>query len=541
MVMEKAFDLLLKNGRIVDGSGNSAYSADIAIKAGRIELIKKGIQPESGVQVIDVDQQVISPGFIDTHTHDDLLVLLKPTADEKILQGVTSVVTGNCGFSMAPLGGDRENYIKTWIARQGGKLENDDLFSIKRLSDYIEKVEEAKPGINVIPLAGHGTIRMSVMGLEQRCCNEKELDRMKGMLKEALEDGAFGLSTGLIYPPGMYSTTEEVIELSKVAVSSGGLYATHMRNEGRSVLKALDEAIRVGADASIPVHISHHKVSSPEHWGMSSDTLAKMTKARANGQMVTCDQYPYRAGCTTLMTLLPAGFLALGPDQWSKELQSPATRKEVRKAIEAEDDYSWQNMLWEVGFSNIRLSSSLRHQEFLGCSLAQIAEKQGKSEYDALFDMLTIEKSQAAMFIFSMGEEDVIQIMKSPYTMIGSDGDPDFGNNLPHPRLTGTFPKVLRKYVRETHVLELEEAIRKMTSLPAGTFGIKQKGLIAEGYDADLVIFDPAEIADRSDFKSPKLSPVGIQYVLVNGGVAVDHGRVTGVASGTVLRRGINA
>lgn len=536
--MSDRFDLLIKDAQIVDGSGNPSYRSDVGISAGKISRIDPDIDTTGAKTLIDAHNLVVSPGFIDAHTHDDFLVLLRPTADEKILQGVTSLVTGNCGFSLAPLVKDKKTYVRELLGFVGGKEISDDFLEITTLDDYLKKIEAAKPGINVIPLVGHVNMRFALLGMENRAPNPAELESMKKLTADAMTDGAFGLSSGLIYPPGNYAQTEEIIELAKVAARFGGIYATHLRSESSALLGALTEAIKIGREAHLPVHISHHKAAGENNWGRSVESLKMMTEARARGIKITCDQYPYKAGSTYLGAVLPPRHLAEGPEELGRKLKDPCVRKEIMAEIETGGDGTWENFIIAAGFKNIRIATSPKHPEYLGRSISDIAQSQGKSGYDTLFDILAEEKLAATMIIFLLGDEDIERILRSPYTMIGTDGIPGFGATKPHPRLTGTFPKILGEFVREKGILSLEEAVRKMTSLSAQTFGVKQKGLLIEGYDADMVIFDPETIIDQSTYEEPDNKPLGIRYVLVNGEIAVENGRVTGATSGQVLRRG---
>jgi len=373
------------------------------------------------------------------------------------------------------------------------------------------------------------------MGAANRAPSESELKVMTAHVARAMEEGAFGLSTGLIYAPSNYARTEEIVELAKAAGRFHGIYTTHMRSEGDSEPAAIAEALRIGQEADIPVHISHHKVLGKQNWGKSVDTLKMMAEARQRGIEVTCDQYPYRAGSTFLAAVLPPAVLAGGPDVFAVKLKDRSFRAQVVETIERGSEPGWENLIKGASFEGLMVSVS-RHEDYVGKSISDIARMENKSPYDVIFDLVVEESLGCIIILFMMDEADIIRIMRNPWTMIGSDGIPGFGVKKVHPRMSGTFPRILGRYVREQGILTIEEAIRKMTSLSAQTFGVQDKGLLKEGFDADLVIFDPATILDQATYEAPNQGPVGIHYVLVNGEIAAENGKVTGATSGKVLR-----
>ncbi len=535
--MVDTLDLVIQNGRIVDGTGNPYYRADVGIKGGRITRIDKRIDPDNARRTIDAKNRVVCPGFIDTHTHDDIYLLSCPTCDDKALQGVTTVVIGNCGQSPAPITeAHREEITQFLQVMSNGRIGRDDL-NVSSFDDYLRRLEGLKPGVNVVPLVGHSTVRMCTMGMANRAPSAEELKEIQSHVSRAMAEGAFGLSTGLIYAPGNYATTEEIVALAKMLSPFGGVYATHMRSESDEELAAIAEAIRIGEEASVPVHIAHHKIAGKINWGKSRETLRMMAEARNRGVEVTCDQYPYRAGSTYLAAVLPPKALAGGPEVFTSKLRDSAFRAEIVRTVEEGDDPGWENLIKGGGFDGIMVSVS-RHIDYVGKTIAEIAKKESKSPYDVIFDLVAEEAIGVIAILFMMGEEDIRRIMQNPWTMIGSDGIPGFGVNKVHPRMTGTFPRILGKYVREEAVLSIEDAVRKMTSLPAQTFGVKGKGLLKEGFDADLVVFDPHSIIDCSTYEEPNRGPAGIDYVLVNGRPAAEKGRILGATSGQVLRHG---
>lgn len=534
--MGTALDIAIKNARIIDGTGNPYYLGDIGITEGLIKRIESDIPESDAQQVINAQGQVACPGFFDTHSHDDAYLLKVPTADQKILQGVTTDVIGNCGFTLAPAAQDSGTYLTKFAQLFGGGEMPESVFQIASFNDYLQLLESVGPGINIVSLVGHGTIRIAVMGWENRAPTPDELQQMVLLADDAMQAGAFGVSSGLIYVPANFAETREVTALAKVAGKHHGIYTTHMRSEGNRQLEAIAEAMSIGRDASLPVHISHHKVVGRQNWGQSAETLLRFAQARAEGLEVTCDQYPYPAGSTILAAVLPPAVTSGGPDVYAEKLKSSEFRREVIDIIENDDKGQWENLIMGAGFENIIISFSRQNRHYIGKSLAQIAAEESRQTYDVLFDLVAEEKLDVGIILFMMDEEDIQRIMKSPYTMIGSDGIPGFGQSRIHPRQTGTFPRILGRYVREKGILSLEEAIRKMTSFPAQTFRVKNKGLLKEGFDADIVIFDPATILDRSTFEEPMQAPEGIRLVLVNGQVAAKDGIITGVSSGRVLR-----
>jgi len=534
--MAEPFDLVICNARIVDGTGNPYYLAHIALNQGRIVKIGRNIDPKGAGKIIDADGMIACPGFLDTHSHDDVYLLARPDCDAKVLQGVTTEVIGNCGLSLAPVSEEHHADLRNIARIIGGDHLPEHVWRIRSFADYLTELERLKPGINVVPLVGHGTIRIAVMGMEQRDPTEAELKEMKILTTKAMEEGAFGLSTGLIYVPANYAKTDEIIELARIVGQYHGLYTTHIRSEGDDVMQAMDEALSIGQAGEVPVVISHHKVMGRNNWGRSVETLQKLEEARARGQEVVCDQYPYTAGSTYLAALLPPSIQAGGYKAYSEKLKDPDLRGGVVNQIENDDGAQWENMIKAAGFEGVVISIAQNHREYIGKSIAEIAKLEGKNPYDVIFDLLIEEGEGVGVILHFMDEQDVQRILKSPLAMVGSDGFPDFGESKVHPRQTGTFPRILSRYVREKGLIRLEEAIRKMTSLPAQTFRLKKKGLLKEGLDADIVIFDPDTVLDKATFDDPRQKPEGIVWVLINGEVAVEEGRITGEATGKVLR-----
>ena len=370
--MAQSFDVIIKGARIVNGTGNPYYKSDIGISGGRISALATDLSKAEAKRVINADGLVASPGFIDVHSHDDGYVLAETSAKLKVNQGVTTVVVGNCGHTLVPMPEDKTNFLDKMSMMLGGREMPGIFHEIESYSDYLHAVESARPGINVVPLIGHGTVRIAVMGYENRAPEPAELERMKALVAEAMEAGAVGLSSGLIYIPAIYAKTDEITELARVAGEYHGIYATHLRNESGRQMEAIEEALAIGGAGGMPVHISHHKVAGAGNWGMSKQTLARFHKAREEGQLVTCDQYPYSAGSTMLAAALPPVFAAGGPELYVEKLKDPAVRKDVIKLLETKDE-SWENLVGSAGFENIQISFSA-HRDYQGRSLAEIAD-----------------------------------------------------------------------------------------------------------------------------------------------------------------------
>lgn len=486
------FDLVIRNARLVDGTGAPARLADIAVTGDRI--VRVGEARDAARREIDARGRVLAPGFIDTHAHDDGALLRYPTMPFKVAQGVTTVVVGNCGFSLAP------------ATREAGRLVTDSAIlnvgetpvTWEDLDGYAAAVTARRPAVNALALIGHNTLRYAAMGNAHRPPTTAELARMRAWVEQGMAQGACGLSTGLIYEPGRWCETEELVELCRPVAAYDGLYATHMRDEGQRLLDSVEETLLIGRQAGCAVHISHHKATGPAAWGLVPRSLARV-EAAAITQRVTLDVYPYTAGSTRLEALVRLGRI---------------------DAASAE---------------TVRLATVPGHPEWEGKTVAEVAAVLDLPVEQALARILEGPGRETVCIHFSMDEADVVANLRHPLVMIGSDGIPVL-EGLPHPRLFGTFPRVLGRYVREQGLLTLEEAVRKMTSLPADAFGLVERGRIAEGMYADLVLFDPDAIADRATYDDPKQEPQGIELVVVNGAIAYEHGRHTGAGSGRMLR-----
>lgn len=495
-------DLIIQHGKIMDGTGNSWYYGDIAIQDGKIAQV--GTLPHlTAKRKIDAKGWIVAPGFIDVHGHIEGSVFERPTCDNYIYDGVTTVITGNCGGSA------------------------DDLAA------FFHKADSLHTSINIASLIGHNTVRRMAMGLQDRFATADEQAQMELLVERAMKDGAVGLSTGLIYLPGMYSNTVEVEGLAKAAARYQGVYASHIRNEENKVLDAIDEAIAIGKQASIPVQISHFKVSGKANWGRSPETLQRIKEARLQGIDVTIDQYPYTASSTNLGVRLPDWALAGGTDSLKARIQDPVQhRKIIDGMLEQLHKYKYKNYSYAVVAMHAA-DTSLNGKSITAINQLKGRKRNARWEAETILDLMMAGGAQ--MVYHGMNEEDVRLIMRYPFNMIGADAGVSNGKGMPHPRTYGTNARVLGKYVREENIIGLEEAIRRMTSLPAQKFKLSDRGLLREGMAADIVIFDEATVKDKSTFEQPHQYSQGFQYVLVNGALVIDNGSHTGTRSGKIL------
>ncbi len=528
------YDLLILDGWIIDGSGSPWFEGSVAIQDGKIVDIGRLVNATAR-QVIDASGLVVSPGFIDLHSHSDFSLVADGTAQSKIRQGVTTEILGESESAGPVLGPAVQGFDRS-LHRMG--LERD----WTTLGEYLARLERQHVSVNIASYVGSGQVRLCVMGNVDRDATPEELKKMNQLVDQALREGAIGLSSGLIYPPNAFAKTEELIELAKVAARYGGIYTSHVRGESIHGLEAIEEAITIGQMAHLPVHILHFKVSGVEYWGRMGEQIKLIQAARDRGLDVTADQYPYIASETNLHMCLPPKLLEGTSEEIVARLKDPQVRAKLREAI-AQGLPGWEdNEVRSVGgWHGVQVATLQKpeNKQYEGKRLDEIARMTGKDPLDALCDLLIDEGGSASAIYFSMGEPDVRLALQQPWLGIGSDGsavNPEMKfEGRPHPRYYGTFPRVLGHYVREEKVLTLPDAIRKMTSLPAQITGLTDRGLLRPGLAADIVLFDPKTVADRATFEDPLQYPVGIPYVIVNGVVVIDQGRHTGAKPGRVL------
>ncbi|MGS2617801.1 N-acyl-D-amino-acid deacylase family protein [Micromonospora sp. LZ34] len=523
-------DLLITGGNVIDGTGSPAHTADVGVRDGRLLLLPPGSRSPAA-EVMDAEGLVVIPGFIDVHTHSDLLA--GDDEQREILrlaplrQGVTTEICGNCGISPFPVPARRAATVRDLVAATFGPP----AATFPSFAEFAAAQGVARRN-HLAALVGHGTLRAAVLGFAQRRATPDEVQRMCDLLDEALAAGAAGLSTGLIYSPGVNAGTDEVIALARVAAAHGKPYVTHLRDEMSQVESALEEAIDIATAAGAALQVSHHKTAGRRSWGATVRTLARLERARADGLDVLCDVYPYTAGSTALHAMLPPWVIADGVPAMLAALAEARVRDRIRADLSAGLP-GWENTVGNGGWDLIRVASAPTSCDVEGHTVADLAAARGVDPVDYVCDLLAAEAGNVTILSHSMREDDVRRVLASPLAMICSDGVPKPGR--PHPRWAGSFARVLGHYVRQVKLLSLTEAVYKMTGMPARRFGLRERGLLADGYAADLVILDPAEAADGATYDDPLAPPRGIRAVVVDGQVVVDGDRVTDARPGRVL------
>ncbi len=500
----QTYDLLIRNARIVDGAGNPWYRGDVGVRGDSIAAVGRNL-PGTAKKTIDAGEKVVAPGFVDIHNHSRDAIFDRPEAENQLRQGITTIIEGNDGGGALPL------------------------------APHFDELRKAQLGVNYASFVGHNAVRSKVIGLEDRLATPEEIDKMRALVDQGMRDGAMGLSTGLFYLPGTFAPTEEVIELAKVAAKYGGMHISHIRDEGDGVIDSVAETIRIGEEGGLPTQITHHKPMGTTNWGASKKTLALVDAARARGVDVTIDQYPYKASQTGHSALFPAWALEGGRDSLLERLEAPEQRQKIKDVI-----------AWKIEFNrgggdpkNIQFSTCDFDPTLNGKTLADATRAAGREVTFANAAETAIEIQIAggcSNVYHSINEEDVERILRHPATMVASDGGiRRMGEGVPHPRSYGTFPRVLGRYVRERGVITLEDAIRKMTSLPAGRLRLFDRGLLRPGMKADIVVFDPETVIDKAEFGKPHQYAEGFSYVVVNGEVVIDGGQLTAARPGRVL------
>ncbi len=528
-------DIVIRNAEVIDGTGKPANRSDVAVDEGRIAEVGD-LSRSSAKHVIDAKGWAVAPGFIDMHSHADFSLPIWPTADSMLHQGITTAVVGQCGLSPAPLLDETRAEVVAALSGFFGEFVKDvPWHEWSSIGDYLNFLTRQGISPNVLQLVGQGVIRASVMGLGEGRADQGQMATMKDQVVAAMAQGAIGLSTGLIYPPGSFTATEELIELTQTVGECNGYYFSHIRGEGDTLLESVDEAIRIGREAGTPVQISHFKAARKDNWDKSSKALQLIEKAQSEGLDVTADVYPYLAGSTSLVTMLPQWAHVGGPKEILKRLADPAARSKMST------DMQTGGFARGIEWSSVLITSSPNRTEYEGRYVSDLANQAGKPAYDWVFDALLKTQLDMGMAVFGMSEENRRREIQFPSMMICTDG---FGlattgpmaRGVPHPRNYGAFPRVLGRYVRDLQVLTLEEAVYKMTGLPAQKLRLKDRGLIRPGFTADLVVFDPAAVSDRATYDNPHQYAAGIFHVLVNGQFVIRDGSHTGTKPGAALR-----
>ena len=525
------YDILIKNASIIDGTGAPAFAGDTAVSGDLITAVVPGGSRELRAgRIIDGTGLYLAPGFVDIHTHSDLTALRVPTADSRILQGITTELCGNCGMSAFPIFGDRKDDFRYYLSEY---VDKNDPLPYSDMNGFVSLLDEEKHSTNMAFLTGHGNLRLSAMSFRRGKPEQEEMSVMKRLLEETLQDGSFGMSSGLIYPPGSYARSEELEELCTVLRSYGGIYTTHMRNEGLQLTDSVREVIRLAEKTGVKVEISHLKEIRQECWHTAVREAVKLiADARDRGLDITFDQYPYTASASGLETNIPEHAFEGGKEKLRERLLDPRERAALRD--EANESHIGR---WDKIF--VSRAEGASNKDFVGHSIAEIAAMTGKDPADACFDIVLSSDFQANEVNFGMCEEDIEYILSQDFGMTGSDGEAeplDFPG-VPHPRIYGTFPRIISRYVRKRGVISLEQAVRKMTGAPAERIGLTDRGKISEGMHADLVLFDYDKIEDTPDYFNPGQPCEGIRAVFVNGVLSASDGVHTGARAGRIIRR----
>jgi N-acyl-D-amino-acid deacylase len=529
------YDIIIRGGHILDGTGNPWYAADIGIRGGRIAAIGK-LENVDAKREIDASGLTVAPGFIDMLGQSETSLLIDNRSLSKLSQGITTEITGE-GGSIAPQDALTLRPLRPFLDQYHLTIDWSDL------DGYFQRLEKSRTPLNLGTYVGAAQVREAVIGDDDRAPTAEELTKMEGLVAQAMQQGAMGLSTALIYPPGHYAKTDELIALARVASKYGGIYATHLRSEGQTEMAALDEAIQIGREAHLPVEIFHLKVSGKTRWGSMPKVVAKIEEARKSGVDVAADMYPYLAGATALASSLPPWVANGGTSKLLERLHDPAIRQRIKGEMAA-DHPDWENLYFDSGGAAGVMISGVVNPElkkYDGMTLEQVARAEGKDALDALFEFIIADNAQTGALYFIANEQDLQYGLKQRWTSIGLDANetsldgPIFEPHN-HPRAWGSMPRLLGHYVRDLHLLPLEEAIRKITSLPAEREHLRGRGLLKPGFFADITIFDPATIADKATYPEPNQVSTGVHYVIVNGQVEYENGHLTGALTGQALR-----
>ncbi len=529
------YDTLIRNGTVFDGSQGEPVQADVAIKDGHVVAVAPALGAEAE-QVIDAVGKYVTPGFIDAHSHSDLSLMIEPDGDSKVRQGVTTEVVGNCGDSAGPAYGQWAAELEHSRFGPAGVA-----VTWKSFGEYLAHLAELKPIVNVAPLVGHGAIRAAVLGIEDRAPTSDELAEMKKLTREAMAEGAWGMSTGLIYPPGCYSQTDELVELAQEVGRAGGFYASHVRGEAATVLNSIREATEVGLRARLPVQVSHVKVCAYRNFGMIDDLVSLVESTKDLNVPVFFDQYPYSASATSLISVLPEWTYVGGMEAAARRLADPAARERLHRMVDETPGDFW-DYAGSRDWDGVLITACPAREEVQGRTVADVGRSLGMDPLDALLDLLVEAGCVADCVMFDQDESNTRRVMQLDRVMVGSDGysvkaNGYMGKRAMHPRSYGSFPRVLGHYGRDEKLLSWPRAVYRMTGLPAQAFNMTDRGTLRPGVWADVVVFDPQTVLDQATFIDAHQYPLGIEYVFVNGELAVAHGETTGSRAGSVLPR----
>ncbi|MCI8511620.1 MAG: D-aminoacylase [Lachnospiraceae bacterium] len=528
------FDCLIQNVKLFDGSGRPAFVTDVGIKEGKIQFIGNHSQKGDAKTTVDANGACMCPGFVDAHSHGDLFLGTERGAVSKLSQGVTTEIAGQCGLSMFPINPSRVEESKKMLSL-GAVRYPEEFGTLKDFVTYKKFVEKQNMALNMAIFMGHGSLRMAVMGEENRRPQKAEIDEMKRLLKGAMENGALGLSSGLIYSPGVFAESEELTELCKVVAEYDGIYTTHMRNESARVLQALEEAIHIAKQTGVRLNLSHIKVMGKDNWGLSARMLHRIQQARESGLRITMDQYPYEATCTSLNICIPPWYFNSGIKKLIQDLGDKEIREKIKEEMKNPVPQYDNNYVNCGGFHAIQVVSCKNCQEAKGLTVEEYAKRSNKDAFDAYFDLLIENEGEGLAVYFCLGREDIFRLIQDPFCMVGSDGTCFPEGEAGHPRSFGTFPQAIRWFTWDKQLFSMEEMIRKMTGLPAEAYGLKGKGRIAPGMDADFVLFDEQSLCPGADYQVPDGLTRGIHSVWVGGEKAYENGKLTGTYKGKFL------
>ena len=522
------FDLLIKSALIYDGSGAPAFSGDVGVTGGKIVAVSQS-PLEGAAKTVDANGLALSPGFIDAHSHSDQCLYADPHRLHVLRMGVTTEISGQCGSSMSPASANMTAQTREYQSKKHSPL-------YATMAEQLEAVDSWELGPNQRFFTGHGLLRAGVMQLEARPAGETEISQMQDALAKAVQEGSAGLSTGLSYVPGIYSNTHELTELARTAGQFGGMYTTHSRSESMGLFDSVQECIHIARDGKVPVNISHFKCVGKVFWERCEKALGMIDAALEEGLDISLDCYPYVAASTTTLSAIPAKYLDQGAVAFAKSLEDPNVVAEIKREIYEINDPSWDNSMYYVGLDNFFIVRAKETPWAIGKTYAQVAEELGMEPFDAVIYLLKANHGTVYECRFSMCEENVEMILKHPKCMVGSDGIYNPGDKLAHPRAFGTFPRYLGHYVRNRGILSREEAIHRITGMPAKRYGLKKKGFIKEGYDADLVLFNYDTIKDHADFMDPFKPNEGIHQLYIAGKLILEDNEPTGVWNGKYIR-----